>query len=289
MNGSIHDWLSLLVLKVAKARRRKYVVGQESAFYEEFFTERDFEACTVDVRRVLRNSEIQSVLSDCRADEIVVDLGCGVGDLFRILRADLRLIGLDTSLPTLQYALKVGRTKALVINGSLYELPISDGMADVVICLEVLEHLRDDARALDEIVRILRPGGRLILSLPGQFYFPEYLDFMGHWRHYTQATVMQMLDRVRLRKERLLRSYTRFNKFYFYVYLVFWVVAAVARRLTGRHVTLYSMRLPFDRRSLYERLAPILLKIAKSRAASDRDHGGAGIFLVAIKGQGGRE
>ena len=98
---------------------------------------------------------------------------------------------------------------------------------------------------------------------------------------------MQMLDRVRLQKDRLLRSYTRFNKFYFYVYLVFWVVAAVARRLTGRHVTLYSMRLPFDGRSLYERLAPILLKIAKSRAASDRDHGGAGIFLVAIKGQGG--
>ena len=287
MRPSIQDWVSLFVLKVAKARRRKYAAGREGEFYAEFFSEQDAEACAVDVRRLLRNSELQSALSYCGKGNTVVDLGCGVGDLLRILPEDLRRIGVDLSLPALQYARRGETAGVALVNGSLYELPISDGAADVVICLEVLEHLRDDGRALKEIARILRPGGRLILSVPRQFYFPEYLDLMGHWRHYTRAMAVEMLHRTGLRLERSLRSYSRFNRCYFYVYLVLWVIAGAARHLTGRPMTLYNMRLPFDRRPFYERLAPRLLRVAKWQAASERDGEGTSTFLVAVKERDG--
>ena len=43
---------------------------------------------------------------------------------------------------------------------------VCDGAADLVICSEVVEHLTDDARALKELYRVLKPGGLLILATP---------------------------------------------------------------------------------------------------------------------------
>jgi hypothetical protein len=36
------------------------------------------------------------------------------------------------------------------------------------------------------MARVLRPGGRLIISVPGHCYFPDYLDLVGHYRHYSR-------------------------------------------------------------------------------------------------------
>lgn len=53
-----------------------------------------------------------------------------------------------------------------VLRGSGYELPFEDSSFDCVIISEVLEHLHEDDRAIDEISRVLRPGGLLALSVP---------------------------------------------------------------------------------------------------------------------------
>lgn len=283
MKPSVQDWISLFVLKLAKLHRRKYVQREDSKFYQEFFKESDPEACSKDIRRRLRNIEILSVLDGYKDGSIIVDLGCGVGDLCQIIPSHLRKIGIDLSLPALRYAKRDSNTHITLINASLYELPLLEESADVVICLEVLEHLEDDDRALDEISRILRPGGRLIMSLPGEFYFPQYLDLMGHWRHYTSTSMGQMLERVGLRPERTLRSYRRFNKWYFYFYLMLWAVAACNRCLTGRAVTLYNMRLPFDRKTLYQRMGRPLLWLAHRGIFLKEAKRSSGTFMVAVR------
>jgi SAM-dependent methyltransferase len=66
-----------------------------------------------------------------------------------------------------------GRTRRASANGSsfttgdLRELPFADGSFDVVLAPEVLEHVREQGKALAELTRMLRPGGTLVVSSPG--------------------------------------------------------------------------------------------------------------------------
>ena len=50
--------------------------------------------------------------------------------------------------------------------GDIVDLPFANGSFDVVICIHVLEHIRDDAKAISELYRVLRPGGWALVSVP---------------------------------------------------------------------------------------------------------------------------
>jgi SAM-dependent methyltransferase len=57
-----------------------------------------------------------------------------------------------------------------VLNGAGESLPFEDEKFDLVLSHEVLEHVADDRRCLEEIVRVLKPGGRLVLFVPNRGY-----------------------------------------------------------------------------------------------------------------------
>jgi len=64
-------------------------------------------------------------------------------------------------------------------------LPFSDASFDGVVCSEVIEHIEDDGKALDEMARVIRPGGALVLTCPiHQKYFDFDDQFVGHYRRY---------------------------------------------------------------------------------------------------------
>jgi SAM-dependent methyltransferase len=73
------------------------------------------------------------------------------------------------------------------VNGSADALPLRDHTADVVYSLDVIEHTPDEHAALREMVRVMRPGGRLVITTPsdGMRVFPglsqSWLD--GKWGH----------------------------------------------------------------------------------------------------------
>ncbi|MFG2334238.1 class I SAM-dependent methyltransferase [Streptomyces sp. NPDC048604] len=99
---------------------------------------------------------------------LIVDVGCGDGTAAAVagpILAGHRIVGVDWS----QDALRRARPRmAQVVRGALDDggLPLADGCADAVLFSEVVEHLVDPDRALDELRRILRPGGHLMLSTP---------------------------------------------------------------------------------------------------------------------------
>jgi SAM-dependent methyltransferase len=101
-----------------------------------------------------------------RGTRTILDIGCGDGTAAATAAPFLaghRLVGVDWS----QDALDRARTRLpYAVRGELGGLPFRTGSADAVLFSEVVEHLVDPDAALDEIRRVLRPGGHLMLSTP---------------------------------------------------------------------------------------------------------------------------
>lgn len=109
----------------------------------------------------------------------LLDFGCGTGAQTRWFgeRHD-RLIGCDVSPDflrgfTRRMAAAGLAEKSLAVRYDGRRLPVADAGIDVVVSFEVLEHVEDEPKALEEIVRVLRPGGWLGLSVPNRWWVFE--------------------------------------------------------------------------------------------------------------------
>jgi 2-polyprenyl-3-methyl-5-hydroxy-6-metoxy-1,4-benzoquinol methylase len=98
--------------------------------------------------------------------ESVLDAGCGEGELLRrgVLRPGVRVVCLDQSLDALAEAPSPDRVRGLV-----EALPFKTGSFDVVLCMEVLEHLPQPAAAIRELARVARKA--VVLSVPHEPWF----------------------------------------------------------------------------------------------------------------------
>jgi len=107
-----------------------------------------------------------------RVTETVLDIGCGGGmDLLLAAKragADGHVIGVDMTDPMLELAWKSARAAGMsqveIRKGDATSLPVADCSVDVVSSNGVLNLVPEKERAFDEIVRVLKPGGRLHLA-----------------------------------------------------------------------------------------------------------------------------
>jgi len=97
-----------------------------------------------------------------RPDALLVDLGCG-GGLFapHARRLGYRHVGVDLVAAGLRAAQAHGM---VAVQGDVHAVPLADGCADVVSAGEILEHVPDPSTVVAEAIRVLRPGGTLVLD-----------------------------------------------------------------------------------------------------------------------------
>jgi SAM-dependent methyltransferase len=115
---------------------------------------------------------IELVAGD-RIHGVVLENGCGVGlYLKRFAEKAKQAVGLEYEF---QRAHTAGENtqisdRVLVVNGAGEELPFPGRTFDLILSHEVLEHVRDDRRAVEEMVRVLKPGGRAVVFVPNRGY-----------------------------------------------------------------------------------------------------------------------
>jgi len=93
----------------------------------------------------------------------ILDVGCGDGVLLSLIGRG-QLYGVDPDQDSLEYA--AGKVAAKLVKASAESLPFKSGFFDVVIATEIIEHLRQPEKLLGEAARVLKRGGRLILTTP---------------------------------------------------------------------------------------------------------------------------
>lgn len=95
----------------------------------------------------------------------VLDLGCAFGFGTRRIAGGRLAVGIDVSAEYIARAARAGGG-ARYLRAAGDALPFRDAAFDAVVCLDVLEHVPDEAGVIAEVWRVLRPGGAFILSVP---------------------------------------------------------------------------------------------------------------------------
>ncbi len=115
-------------------------------------------------RRRLVHSLLGRHLPAAGGPRRIVDVGCGTGATLATLAEYGEVIGVDRSQHALHYCQERGHHR--LVRGDGAALPLADESVDVVTALDLLEHIADDAGAVREFVRVLRPGGVLVVTVP---------------------------------------------------------------------------------------------------------------------------
>jgi len=143
----------------------------------------------------------------------LLDFGCGKGFLLSkiaLLNPNLKLVGVDvskTAITTIKNTFPSGNFLHIAENG---KIPFKDNAFDFIVAADVLEHIYDTTNALSELTRVLKPNGRIFISVPYHGMIKNIIaTFVGfdfyfdpkqaHIRFYTKKNLFKVVNEAGLK------------------------------------------------------------------------------------------
>lgn len=122
----------------------------------------------------------------------ILDAGCGPGNMYERLARFGEVHGTDFSEAGIFLAR--GKGYSSLTASPLHRLPYRDNFFDVVVALDVFEHMPDDRPGMKEVRRVLKNGGFLVVSVPAyKFLWGGHDEKYGHFRRYTRGDLKRKL------------------------------------------------------------------------------------------------
>jgi SAM-dependent methyltransferase len=140
----------------------------------------------------------------------ILEVGAGTGNITQFLCVGGREVVATDVVPSYRRELETAfanwpnvRVGQFDLNKAAPADYVAEGF-DTVVCLNVLEHIKDDLFALEQMNEVLAPGGRLLLLVPAhQFLYGEFDRAVGHFRRYSKRALKERLQSAGFRVQKL--------------------------------------------------------------------------------------
>jgi len=137
----------------------------------------------------------------------VLEVGCGIGNLSQyFLGACDKLVGVDTSIFFIQH-LKIDYPEMEIYNFDITDekvLSLESKKFDTIVAVNVLEHIKDDEKALSNMFKLLQPEGHLLLFVPAlNCLFGSLDEGVSHFRRYDKKQLRHKVERTGFKVEKI--------------------------------------------------------------------------------------
>lgn len=182
----------------------------------------------------------------------VLDVGSHDGILLSIAESNLR-VGVDLS-P------QPAHRRVVMVQADGNRLPFCSGCFDQVIATDVIEHIPDAQKLINEMLRVVHPGGKIFLSTPSSHIriFPPFLtgwisnSWGHHWRHgYTEEELLRIMNEGRAKNVICLEWNAPAYRFFYLVLRLLWTFAPSLVRPIVKTVARWDAAHPKGRHGFY--------------------------------------
>ncbi|HLD24467.1 MAG TPA: class I SAM-dependent methyltransferase [Patescibacteria group bacterium] len=201
------SWCGLLITQTNTADRLKYVHEKYSGQYIE-----DYPSALPKLHR--RFSKHFSLIRRHKTGGRWLDVGCGTGYFLKFLKgtdSGWRVFGIEPNTLLRKLAKKI--SGATITDGTMDRIPFDDGYFDMISCYDVLEHSAKLKKNMQELKRVLKPDGLLLIQAPNYRSVMAFITgarwdwwcIPDHILHFSYASLVHS---VRNNGFAILRSYT---------------------------------------------------------------------------------
>lgn len=173
----------------------------------------------------------------------ILEVGCGIGNFTKSLIKYGKVWAIDIDKKYIDETKESVDEKALVGVGDIEKGKyfFNGQKFDTIICINVLEHIQDDASALKNLYTLLKEGGYLVLLVPAhQFLFGEIDKSIGHFRRYDKSWLINIINSVgfKIVKTRVLNMFGAIG---------WWFASKVLSdsKVSGSKIQLFNLIAPF--------------------------------------------